>query len=152
VNIIYYIRIDQKQGDCMTEEKFKKYRDFFSTTLIIKDSESSVLKLTKSIPGLYQQAIDIFTDQLRETKDLAVLKEEIYSKHWKKFYDGNKTYSKPEIDVLIKQQQSYLNVCIEYNKQEMYLKYFEATMDNIKKVSFQIKNYIDVKKFFAGDY
>ena len=56
------------------------------------------------------------------------------------------------MDWLIKCDKQWIALCVQYNEQEMYLKYLEGTIDNVKKVSFQVKNYIDIKKFFAGDY
>jgi hypothetical protein len=80
------------------------------------------------------------------------VKEELYGKLYMQHKKNNdRSFSKPEIDIIIQSESKYRDIKIEYNTQEMYLKYLDFTIDNIKKISFQVKNYIEIKKFFQGD-
>jgi endonuclease IV len=137
----------------MTEDKFIEWKAFFNEALTFSESETKLTNLTRALPSIYQKAIGILTDQLQEVKTIGLVRDEIYSKLYSNQKIGQgRSYSSKEIDILIKSEKKYVDICVEYNKQEVYFKYLEATIDNIKKISFQIKNYIDMKKFFAGDY
>jgi hypothetical protein len=136
----------------MTEAKYLEWKKFFNETLTFSDSESKLKSLTRSLPSIYQSAIGIFSEQLQEVKELSLVKDEIYGKLFSKYKkDHSRSFSTKEIDIMIKSEDKYIDVCIEYNKQETYLKYLEATIDNIKKISFQVKNFIEIKKFYQGD-
>ena len=137
----------------MDEQRFKVIRDFFEETLQFDESDAKLTALTKSLPGIYQKAIAMFTEQYQTCNNLKTLKEDMYGKIYKKHkITDSRSFSKPEIDIIIQSDDNYRKLKIEYNTQEMYLKYLEFTIDNIKKISFQVKNYIEIKKFFAGDY
>jgi hypothetical protein len=137
----------------MEEAKFKQIRDFFEETLVFDDSDAKLTSLTRSLPGIYQKAINMYTDQYQTCNNLKTVKEELYGKLYLQHKKNNdRSFSKPEIDILIQSEGKYRDIKIEYNTQEMYLKYLDFTIDNIKKISFQVKNYIEIKKFFSGDY
>jgi hypothetical protein len=137
----------------MKEEKFIKLKEYFTDILIFDESQKKLTQLTRQLPSIYQMAIDILVAELAYLNDLKTMKDQIYSELFKKIKEkADRSYTAKEIDILIKSDDNYIKLCIEYNKQEMYYKYFEYTVDNIKKISFQIKNYIEIKKFFNGDY
>jgi hypothetical protein len=136
----------------MEETQFKAIRDFFEETLVFDESDKKLTSLTRSLPGIYQKAIKIYTDQYQTCNNLKTVKEELYGKLYMQHKKNNdRSFSKPEIDIIIQSESKYRDIKIEYNTQEMYLKYLDFTIDNIKKISFQVKNYIEIKKFFQGD-
>ena len=137
----------------MTEEKFKQYRDYFNNLLVFSDNENKLNELTRQLPQIYQTAIGIFSDQLKETKDTMTMRDETYGKLYKKFKDNhNRNYTTKEIDIMIKADPLYKKIAYDLNNQEMYLDYMKQTIDNIKSIQWNVKNYMDIKKFYTGDY
>ena len=137
----------------MTEETFAKYKKFFEGTLVFSDNERKIQELTRSLPGLFQKAISILSDQLLETKNTKTNKDQLYGEAFKKLKERNdRNFTTKEIDYMIRREPAYKTIAMDLNKQETYLGYFEKTVDNIKSIQWQVKNYIELKKFFSGDY
>jgi len=136
----------------MTEEKFAEIKKFFEDTLKFGDSDQSLTSLTRKMPQIYQTAIEMYTDQLHIVKTLAAEKDKAYSEGFKHFkFDQNRDLSTKEIDICMDSNASYVKISRELMLQEKYCNFLEHTINNIKSVSFNINNYINVKKFFQGD-
>jgi hypothetical protein len=136
----------------MTEERFKKLKDFFDDVLQFGETDKTLTTLTRSMPNIYQQAISFYTDQLRVVQEMRLEKDRIYSEGFKYYKEKqNRDYTAKDIDVLMDSNTGYVDICRELAKQEMYCNYLEHTINNIKSISFNINNYINVKKFFQGD-
>ena len=137
----------------MTEEKFIETKKFFEETLQFGETDKQLTRLTRSMPQIYQTAIDMFTNQMHIVKELQVQKDKTYSEGFEHYrLKQNRDLSTKEIDILMDSNSSYVKICRELLIQEKYCNYLEHTINNIKSVSFNINNYINVKKFFAGDY
>lgn len=152
IHYIRYERLTITNEGWMTEEKFKKIKDFFTDALQFDESERGLVKLTRMIPNYYQLAIDNYTEQLRYVSELKLEKDRIYSEGFQHYkVKQNRDYTAKEIEIIMDGSPQYVDLCRELIKQEMYCNYLEHTVNNIKSISFQVNNYINVKKFFQGD-
>jgi hypothetical protein len=137
----------------MTEEKFKKLRSFYQDTLNIDgDDARKMQNLARNLPGLHQMCIGQVKDQATETNNLNVLMEQRHGALYKKILkDDARSLSNHAINAMIESDPSFTKLKIELKEQVTMLNFFESTIVNIKSTSFQLKNYVELKKFFSGD-
>jgi hypothetical protein len=137
----------------MKEDRFKKLREFYQSTLTIDtDDARKMQSLARNLPGMHQMCIGQVKDQATETNNLTILLEQqhgvLYSKIIK---DDSRSLSNHAITAMIESEPSFTKLKIELKEQITMLNFFEQTIINIKSTSFQLKNYVELKKFFAGD-
>ena len=136
----------------MDDEKFKKLKIFYEDALELKDTPDDIRRLARALPGLYQMTIGFFSEQASVVGLLKVQKDKLYSGYFNKYkHEASRSYSTKEIDILIQKEDAMVEINREINKQKMFADYFEHTISNIKASGFNIKNYIDIKKFYQGD-
>lgn len=106
------------------------------------------------MPNLYQKYLDFYIDQMREMKELQVKIDFKYGELYKhyKFEDNHSWGNKGEIETQINSNSEFYELKKEMVKKEFVIKYLEEVLDNIKRMSFSIKNFIDLEKFKAGMY
>jgi hypothetical protein len=136
----------------MTEEMFKRLKKQAMSDL--RFNEENALEMAMKIPNLYQRYLDVYIDEMRKLKELNVSVDEKYGELYKYFkYEDNKAWSnKGDIDSQINSNKEYCSLKRESIKLEFVVKYLEEVLDNIKRMSFSVKNYIDLQKFKAGMY
>jgi hypothetical protein len=134
----------------MTEEHFIRLRTIIEKELTL--NEENVGLLTLKIPNLHTKYLDIYVKEMKIFKTIALDKTKLYSKlyHENKFEGVYKLDSVKEIDIYCNRDPEYYKKSQEYLLQEIIVKYLEATLDNIQKLNFVIKNYIEWRKFLAG--
>ena len=79
---------------------------------------------------------------------IATDKDKLYGDlyHEYKFKSDFQLDNRGEIDVYIKANDKYYNKCLEYQTQEIIVKYIEETLQNITTTGYRIKNYVDLLK------
>jgi len=137
----------------MTDEKFKKLKEYYSDTFDVSNSDDKKMEnLARILPSIHQATISIYFEEVKELKILKVELDRIYAEGFKHYkVDQNRDFSAKEIETLMNQNKSYIDIKRRYNDQEMKTQYFEATLENIKKTGFSISSWIKIKAFFQGD-
>lgn len=113
---------------------------------------TNVYEVSARVPNLYQKYLDIYMNEYKILKKIDIDMDKLYGeklKHYK-HSDNYKWDNKGELDSQIKSDNDYHTKRIEHAKQEHIVKYLEEVLDNIKRLSFSIKNYIDLQKFKHG--
>jgi len=134
----------------MTDQEFADLKRHVEKSLHINDSNA--IQLCQQIPLMYQQYLDLYLTELQTLKDIKAQKDILYGQLWHK-YRRESEYeidSKHEIEAYIKREQSYYELSIKINKQEIISQFLELTVNNIKQLSFTIKTYLDFKKYLNG--
>ena len=115
-------------------------------------NENNVSKKSLDSAYIYHQFLDLHITEIRELKRLAVERDRIYGTLYEKFkFNGPyKLDSKGEIEAWIHMDPQYIKTITEFNEQEVICKYLEGVVEVISKMSFNIKNFIEYKKFLSG--
>jgi len=137
----------------MTDDKFKKLKTYYADTFDVASNDDKKMEgLARSLPSIHQATIAIYFEEVRELKTLKVELDRIFAEGFKHYkIDQNRDYTAKEIETMMNQNKSYIDIKRKYNDQEMKTKYFEATLDNIKKTGFSISSWIKIKSFMQGD-
>jgi hypothetical protein len=135
----------------MTQEEFAKLKEVTPNFFNITDSNIS--DKARTISKVLQNYVGILIDEIKQLKMLKSLQTKLYGELYKKY---NEKYtveldSKHEIESYIFAEDKYYDQQLLINEQETIVKYLEETIDNFKKLSFNIKNWIDIKKYFEGN-
>jgi hypothetical protein len=134
----------------MTDIEFARLKAIVEKELIINEDNLSDKSL--KIPNLHQKYLDIYTKEMRILKDLSLKKTKKYSDlyHKNKFEGEYKLDYAKEIETYVNGDPDYYKNCQEFNYQDIIVKFLESTLENIQKMNFTIKNYIEWRKFLAG--
>ena len=134
----------------MDDKTFNKLKQLAEKE--IQFSEETALLISTRVPNLYQKYLDIYVNELRELKKTVTEMEFMYGTLYKKVkhHDNYEWGNRNEIDSQINTDPTYHQLRIKVNEQEYIVKYLEGVLDNVKRLSFSIKNYIDIQKFRAG--
>jgi hypothetical protein len=131
----------------MNQENFIKLKEFSKNKF--KITEENVLSQAISIPSSYHYYLDIYADELKILKNKITERDKLYGTLYDSIrFGGNKELrNKTEIDPYINSNDAYYKLCLEVNDQEVIVKYLEETLSSINKLSYSIRNYIDIKNF-----
>jgi len=134
----------------MDDKTFNKLKQL--ATKEIQFTEETAAYMSTRVPNLYQKYLDIYVNELRELKKTGTEIENMYGVLYKKtkHHSQYEWGSKSEIESQINTDPAYHALRIKANEQEYIVKYLEGVLDNIKRLSFSIKNYIDIQKFRTG--
>jgi len=130
--------------DIATFNKFRQILEQKHKFVITKDNlgEKS-LELTNSFMQYYDQYIV----EYKVLQDMLASKQKLYSELYNKYRYDNKleARTKTEVEPFIYSDESYYKMSLAVNDQEMIVKYFEGLCDMIKRLSYNIKNIIELK-------
>lgn len=134
----------------MDNEKFVEIRKKINEELKITDS--NVMSKSLGISKLYYRYLQHYIIAFRKHRKLLLEKDRCYGRLFKYFrYESQyKLDKKSEIDPLINDNNEYYVLCDKCIDSEFKLKFFEKVLSDIDKMSFNIKNYIEIKKFMEG--
>jgi len=137
----------------MTEEKFDKIKKIINDRFDFK-SEKDTLEFSRTSVQFHQLVLDLMVKETLELKKLSLKKDELFSEKFKYYNEdyNRKKLSPKDIGVYISADKDYYKLSYEYERVKTIADYLERTIDNIKRSSFQIKNYIEMKKFMNGVY
>jgi hypothetical protein len=101
------------------------------------------LELTNNFMQYYDQYIV----EYKVLQDMLTSKQKLYSELYNKYRYDNKleARTKTEVEPFIYSDESYYKMSLAVNDQEMIVKYFEGLCDMIKRLSYNIKNIIELK-------
>ncbi len=149
----------------MNLETFKKLEEKANTDLSMPDTMEAIIKKNNLLPAIIQDWIKLYQDQKYVCASLNVELLELYG-------DLTKCFKKPRVTKELQQKynitindfwetakeiDSQINCCAPYvaklkqvNQQKYFLDFIENTLNNIKNLSFTIKNYLDYKKIIMA--
>ena len=118
-------------------------------------TEENILDKSTKISSLYNKVTEMYITQKKTLNRLNNELEVIYAnQYWKikkEGYNGlDVGKTRNEIETFIVLDKEYSDKRNERNNYENLIKYLEMTLDNLKRVSFEIKNYIELKKIKLG--
>ena len=136
----------------MNIENFNKLKRIASSEVIFDPN-----KLEDIIGGnasMYQRYLGIYNKELLELKELKIEYDRLYGISLKevkfKGYDGYQWSTKTEIDSQINTIDEIITLRKKLAIQEIIVDYFQNLLENIKRLSYTTKNWIDYKKLQAG--
>ncbi len=142
--------MSEKSLNLLDENTFKRLKQ-----KVIKDldfNDENVLEKSTRIPTFYQRYLELYIDEIKLLKSVSLRVDTKYGELYKyyKYEDNHSWDNKAEIVSQINRDKDYNDLRQEQVKREFVVKYLEEVLDNIKRMSFSIKNFIDLKKFNAG--
>jgi hypothetical protein len=134
----------------MDNDTFERLKKIAESEVKFDDKDAAAS--AQRVPNLYQRYLDIYVSELRDFKLKKIELDKKYGELYKatKFHDSYEWASKSEIDSQIYANKDYHALRVYINQQEHVVKYLESVLDNIKRLSFSIKNWVDIKKFEHG--
>ena len=112
-------------------------------------AEIKSLKLS----SIYIHYLDIYMGEVRKLKDLQANKEKQYTlllhKFRKEGFEKFEVKGK-DVDHYIHLDVDYQKIVSEFKEQTFITNYLESVLEQINKLSFNIKNFIDIQKVKLG--
>lgn len=129
----------------MDLKKFDGLRKFDSEKFNI--TKENIAAKSVELTNEFMRHFDLYIIEYKLYQDMLVQKQKLYSELYKKYrYDNQQeARTKTEVEPFIYSDESYYKMCLSTNDQEMVVKYLEGICDAIKKLSYNIKNIIDLK-------
>jgi len=134
----------------MNLEQYKALKAKVENDLFVDESNAAEKSLKFS--NLYAKYLALYMQELRIIKQLSIDKDKLYGELYHQFkfkndfqLDGNK-----EIDIYIRSNESYYKKCLEFQNQEIIVKYLESVLLNITTTGYRIKNYVELLKLKMG--
>ena len=133
----------------MTIEELNILKKKASLDLTI--TEKNALQKTLEIPNLYQIYLSYFIKESMDLKKMKVNLERMYGEKFKYYKeDYGRELNRGEIEHYIDADKEYHEKNQEYQFQELVCKYLEEITQRMKSLSFDLKNFIDLKTFLGG--
>lgn len=135
----------------MNKSDFQKMQTMVEKQTYI--DETNILGKSHEIHTLYQYYLRILTNEMSVLDDLEQKKLTKYGSLFE-YYKFNHSYryeTKSEIESQIFADPNYQQISRQYDEQKCVVIYLEKTLENIKNMSFSIKNFMEVKRFYAGE-
>ena len=132
-------------GDEFAELKKKALDD-------LKFDRTNALDKCQGVPSLYQHWLDIFNRESAKLVRLQMDQEKLFGVLYKKYkYETDNVWeTNKEIESQIKCDPEWLKLAVEYGKQKIIVDWLQDTLGNINRMSFSIKNYIEILKYQGG--
>jgi len=118
----------------------------------IKFDPKNVESLCVDNSSLYQKYLDIYSTELLTLKQMKIMYDSRFGVAYKevKYKDGYDWSKKGEVENQINTREDILELRNKMAVQEVIVEYLQNVLENIKKLSFSVKNYIDYKKVMMG--
>lgn len=131
----------------MNKEVFLSIKKEAEEDLKIPDELTAMMNLALVLPSIVQKWNEYYTKQNVIVKKLDIQKAELYAKleeEWK--FHKNVAWQGRELNDQILGDPQLLKLERERAEQNFYLEYIKGTYDNIKGISFTIKDYLKYKE------
>lgn len=138
----------------MDIEKFEKFK--VECAEIFKITEENINDKNMKVSSMYELTLRVYIQEKKLLNQMNIEKEKMYSDlyHYFKFNREFKSdfslNTKNEVEVFITRDEKYHKYLLSITDQEMQVKYIEEVMDQLKKMTYNIKNYVDLKKIKLG--
>ena len=134
----------------MNEKNFKDFQLIVAEK--VKLSPDDIDKKTLDLSNLYHTISDKYVQELKILKKMLLDRDQLYGELYHKYKFGQDFHldTKTEIDTYVRADKSYYDKALEYQQQEIMVKYFEQMLEVINKAGYAIKNYIDFTRLKNG--
>jgi len=134
----------------MTEKEFKALKEHIDKKITLDITKLNAQLLES--PILYSSVLQLFIKENKILNNLEIEKDEKYASLYKHFkYDSDVRWeTKHEIESQMYSDKSYLMILSKIEDQQEVVTYLQQQLENIKNMSFAIKNYIEWQQFLAG--
>ena len=134
----------------MTEKEFKALKEHIDKRIAFDMTKINSQLLDG--PIFYSTLLQLF---VKENKNLNLLeqeKDELYASLYRHFkYDSDVRWeTKHEIETQMYTTKPYIVILSKIEDQQEIVTYLQQQLENVKSLSFAIKNYIDWQKFVSG--
>ena len=136
----------------MNIEQFKLLKEKFESDLEL--NEDNVMEKSLKFSSLYSKCLNFYLQEVKILKTILIEKDKVYGELYHKFKfnpDKEPQYnytldSHKELDIYVKSHDDYYKKALQYQNQELIVKYLEETLKNIDSTGYRIKNFIEFKK------
>ena len=106
----------------------------------------------RRISSIYQDWLDVFNRESAKFVVLEIEKDKLYGKLYKEYrFESNLKFdSNKEIESQIKCDPEWVKLSAASSKQKLVVDYLQDTLGNINRLSFSIKNFIEIMKVRGG--
>lgn len=134
----------------MTEKEFKALKEHIDKRIAFDMTKINSQLLDG--PIFYSTLLQLF---VKENKNLNLLeqeKDELYASLYRHFkYESDVRWeTKHEIETQMYTTKPYIVILSKIEDQQEIVTYLQQQLENVKSLSFAIKNYIDWQKFVSG--
>ena len=135
----------------MTLDELKK-----KVEIDLELTPDNVSQKSLNYSSMYHFYISYYHKSLVKYNKLKIKRDEVYGKLYHAYKFENKAGgfdvggTKSEMECYIKSDPDYINIATEFSQQECLVKYLELVLDDVKSLSFTLKNYIDFEKMRLG--
>ena len=151
----------------MKLDDFEKLQEVALKEIAMPDTIEKIIEKNNLLPAIVQKWIKLYSTQKIVCSNLTVELGEIYGDLYKCFKMPNKSKdiqakynltinefwdNAKAIESQINVVPAYIAKMKELNQQKYILDFIEKTLDNIRKLGFAIKNYLDYKKILMANY
>ena len=133
----------------MTQEEFaqlqkKAEEDLVCDKVVVQDK-------CRDVPSIYQRWLNVFNKESRIYADLVRKQKALYGALYKELrFKSNYAWTEEGIKSQIATDTRWIEVALEVDRQKHVVDYLQATLDNINRLGFSIKSYIDLLKYQGG--
>lgn len=133
----------------MTLEEFselqkKAEQDLACDKVIVQDK-------CRDVPSIYQRWLNLFNKENRIYTALVIKQKALYGELYKELrFKSNYAWTEDGIKSQIAAHPKWLEVAVEVDKQKHVIDFIQSTLDNINRLGFSIKSYIDLLKYQGG--
>lgn len=135
----------------MTLDELNKLKKEATEDLSI--TEQNALEKTLEVPQLFQRYLSLFLRESLILKKMRVNLDKLYGQRFRYYReDYGRELRAGEIEHFINSEEEYHKKNLEYQTQEAICKYLEDTTQKMKNLSFDLKNFIDLRSFLGGSW
>ena len=130
----------------MNLEQFKVLKAKVEDDLLVDESNAAEKSLKFS--SLYSKYLALYMQELRLLKTLNTDKDKLFGElyHFYKFENNFQLDSSKEIETYVRSNLKFYNKCLEFQNQEIIVKYLEEVLQNITNTGYRVKNYVELLK------
>ena len=135
----------------MNSKEFNTLKQITETKLTF--SEDNFQSKLAEVPLLYSRYLQIFVNENKNLMELKLKKEVKYADLYRYFkYSANERWdTKSEIEAQMYSDIQFQSIISDINTQQEIVTFLEQTLDNIKTLSFAVRNHIDWQKFINAE-
>jgi delta 1-pyrroline-5-carboxylate dehydrogenase len=135
----------------MNSKEFNTLKQITETKLTF--SEDNFQSKLAEVPLLYSRYLQIFVNENKNLMELKLKKEVKYADLYRYFkYSANERWdTKSEIEAQMYSDLGFQSIISDINSQQEIVTFLEQTLDNIKTLSFAVRNHIAWQKFINAD-
>ena len=134
----------------MENKKFKNLQEEIQKDIFL--DKKNILQKSIDVPVLFNKYLQYYINELHLLKNQITIKDRLYGELYDKFkfhYDYE-LKNKAEIDAYINKHPKYYEITLKINTLETQVKFLEKTIENVKNMNYNIKNYLELEKFLNG--